>query len=80
MVEDQPKAGMPCVVKFNEDGRFYRSRILSIRGQVAEILFVDYGNEQNTPIKDIKRIHPQLMKCPQLVSSFSYSVFYLQFF
>ena len=71
MVEDQPKVDMPCVVKSDKDGHYYRSRILSIRCEKAEILFVDYGNEQKTQIKDIKRIHPQFMKFPQLVSCYT---------
>ena len=69
MVEEQPKVDMPCVVK--SDGRYYRSRILSIRCEKAKILFADYGNEQKTQIKDIKRIHPQFMKFPQLVSCYT---------
>ncbi|KAK4011675.1 hypothetical protein OUZ56_020794 [Daphnia magna] len=66
LVEDSPSVGLPCVVRFKDDDRFYRSQILSIHGNFAQVLFVDYGNEQETPLKELKRIHPRFMKCPQL--------------
>ena len=69
LVEDSPKVGLPCVVRSNEDGMFYRSEILAILpDNTAQVLFVDYGNEQTTPLTDIKRIVPKFMKLPQLVS------------
>jgi len=69
LVEDSPKVGLPCVVRFKEDGMFYRSQILTILpDKTAQVLFVDYGNEQITPLTDIKRIVPKFMKLPQLVS------------
>lgn len=67
-MEDKPSVGLPCVVQYNEDKRFYRSQILSIRDQVAKVLFVDYGNEQDTPLSELKRIIPRFMELPQLVS------------
>uniref|UniRef100_A0A0P6EK20 Tudor domain-containing protein n=1 Tax=Daphnia magna TaxID=35525 RepID=A0A0P6EK20_9CRUS len=66
LVEDQPKVGLPCVARFTEDGRYYRSRILTIQDSVAKVLFVDYGNEQDTPLSQLKRIVPRFMKFPQL--------------
>ena len=69
LVEDSPKVGLPCVVQFKDDCIFYRSKIVAILpDKTAQILFVDYGNEQITPLKDIKRIVPKFMKLPQLVS------------
>ena len=68
LVEDRPKVGLPCVVKLEENGVFYRSLIVAILpDQTAQILFVDNGKEQLTPLKDIKRILPEFMKIPQLV-------------
>jgi len=55
------------VARFTEDERYYRSKILSIVDQVAKVLFVDYGNEQETPISQLKRMVPRFMQCPQLV-------------
>lgn len=74
LVEDSPSVGLPCVVRFKDDARFYRSQILSIRGQFAQVLFVDYGNEQETALKELKRIHPRFLKFPQLVN-FGIAVF-----
>lgn len=69
LVEESPKVGLPCVVKLKEDDVYYRSQIVAILpDKTAQILFVDYGNEQLTPLTNIKRIVPKFMKLPQLVS------------
>lgn len=70
LVEDEPSEGLACVVKFNDDGRYYRTRIISIEDDTAEVLFVDYGNMQTTPLTELKRIHPDFMEFPQLASHF----------
>ncbi|XP_057380096.1 tudor domain-containing protein 6-like [Daphnia carinata] len=67
--EDQPTVGLPCVVRFIEDGRYHRSQVLAIHDEVAEILFVDYGTKQNTPLSQLKRIIPLFMTFPQLTWS-----------
>lgn len=37
--------------------------------KAANVLFVDYGNEQsNTPLSELKRITSQFLQVPQLVS------------
>lgn len=66
--EDQPRVGLPCVVRYLDDQLYYRSKIIAIRDQRADVLFVDYGNKQDTPLTELKRIVPRFMKCPQLVS------------
>jgi hypothetical protein len=68
--EDQPSLGLPCVARFAEDGRYYRSQILSIVDDIADILFVDYGNQQKTPLPELKRITPCFMEFPQMVFLF----------
>ena len=62
------------MARFTEDGRFYRSQILSIRDEMADILFVDYGNQQETPLSQLKRITPRFMEFPQMVFKSSLSL------
>ena len=58
------------MARFSEDRRFYRSQIVDIKGDVANVLFVDYGNEQDdTPLQDLKRIVPDFLTFPKLVMS-----------
>ncbi|EFX87066.1 hypothetical protein DAPPUDRAFT_312582 [Daphnia pulex] len=64
--EYQPSLGLPCVARFTEDGRYYRSQILSIVDDIADILFVDYGNQQKTHLSELKRITPCFMEFPQM--------------
>lgn len=68
LMETEPTVGSPCVVRFTEDQRYYRSQIIAIRDQIAEVLFVDYGNEQDTPLSELKRMIPRFMQFPQLVT------------
>ena len=67
LLEDKPSLGLPCVARFTEDSRYYRLQILSIQNEMAEILFVDYGNQQDTPLSQLKRITPRFMEFPQMV-------------
>jgi len=70
LVEDSPKVGLPCVVRSEDNRKFYRSLITAILDKRrAKILFVDYGTEQETSLTDIKRMLPKYMKPPRLVSS-----------
>ena len=68
--ETEPSVGLLCVARYAEDQRFYRSQIIEIIGDVAQVLFVDYGNEQDdTPLQDLKRIVPDFLTFPKLVMS-----------
>jgi hypothetical protein len=68
--EDQPSLGLPWVARFTDDGRYYRSQILSIVDDIADILFVDYGNQQKTPLSRLKQITPGYVELPPVVSQF----------
>lgn len=65
--EVDARVGMPCVTRFSEDQRFYRAEIIAIRGQTAEVLYVDYGNEEEAPLGELKRIVPRFSRFPRLV-------------
>lgn len=67
MVEKEPTVGLPCVVRFTEDNLFYRSQILELNESKANVLFVDYGNSQETPRSDLKRMTTDYMQLPQMV-------------
>jgi len=70
LLEDSPSVGLPCVARYQADGIYYRAQIHNIKGQFAKVIFVDYGNEQYTPLKELKRIIPSFLQIPKLVSKF----------
>jgi len=65
--EADPRIGLPCVTRFSEDQRFYRAEIINIRGQTAEVVYVDYGNIEEAPLSELKRIVPYFSQFPRLV-------------
>ena len=68
--ETEPYVGLICVARCVENQRFYRSEIIDIKGDIAQVLFVDYGTEQdNTPLQDLKRIILDFITFPPLVMS-----------
>jgi hypothetical protein len=67
MIEKEPQIGLPCVVRYTEDKQFYRSEITQLNDKVAEVLFLDYGNSQKTPLCNVKRMDPKFMQLPQMV-------------
>ena len=68
--EKEPRVGLPCVARFSDDRRFYRAQILEIDGVSVRVLFVDYGNEDQVTLFDLKRILPRFMTFPKLVRIF----------
>jgi len=82
--ETEPRVGLLCVARFVEDQRFYRSQIIDIKGDVAQVSIADYGNEQDdTPLQDQERVVPDFLAFPKLVRSpfrqrqFSVLIFFL---
>lgn len=43
-----PKVGEVCVAKFSLDDEWYRAKVLSVNGSNATVLFIDYGNTEQT--------------------------------
>ena len=55
------KVGAMCIAKYKEDGLWYRARIdMVISDDTVKITFVDYGNEDNVKIENLRRISPAL--------------------
>ena len=55
---------MACVAKYTDDGSWYRGKILNIKDSYLDILFVDYGNKQRTPINFVKAVEKELVALP----------------
>ena len=58
------KMGTPCVAQYIEDNSWYRGKILTLDSQEAEVLFVDYGNKQKSPLGDLKAIEKTFLTLP----------------
>uniref|UniRef100_T1PJN9 Tudor domain protein n=1 Tax=Musca domestica TaxID=7370 RepID=T1PJN9_MUSDO len=55
-----PRQDELCIVKYNEDGLWYRGRCLEVVGDgYPTILFIDYGNVSIVHIDDIRRYPTQ---------------------
>ena len=55
---------MACVALYIEDGGWYRSQITAVDSAQVEVLFVDYGNRQKSPVSEVKIIEPQFLDLP----------------
>ncbi|KAL8920685.1 MAG: hypothetical protein Q9172_004399 [Xanthocarpia lactea] len=55
-----PKTGEILAAKFSEDGEWYRARIRrnDREAQTSEVLFIDYGNTESVPWKNIRALGP----------------------
>ena len=60
----EPTVGMACVAKYTDDGSWYRGKSLNIKDSYLDILFVDYGNKQRTPINLVKAVEEELVVLP----------------
>ncbi|XP_064626678.1 uncharacterized protein LOC135487163 isoform X2 [Lineus longissimus] len=60
-----PSVGQPCVVKYSEDGSWYRGQIEKVlEGNRVEVYFVDYGSSEETDLSCIKTIESSMVEQP----------------
>lgn len=56
--------GAACCARFPDDDNWYRARILTTNGNRVEVAYVDYGNEQEIDVADLRTITQDLIKLP----------------
>ncbi|KAM3871171.1 tudor domain-containing 6 [Diretmus argenteus] len=58
--------GSPCLALFASDGQWYRAQVIRKTGNILSVLFIDYGNESEVDIKDVRSVpHTLLERTPQ---------------
>ncbi|XP_076013403.1 tudor domain-containing 6 [Genypterus blacodes] len=58
--------GSPCLALFSSDNQWYRAQVIRRTADHLSVLFIDYGNEAEVDINDVRSIPPCLMeKDPQ---------------
>ncbi|XP_026841742.1 maternal protein tudor [Drosophila persimilis] len=57
-----PEVGSACVARFSQDGNFYRALVSSIKEQRFRVVYVDYGNSEVLPSKDVYQIPTELLQ------------------
>ncbi|XP_077477584.1 tudor domain-containing 6 [Stigmatopora argus] len=64
---DVPKTmnpGSPCLALFSDDSQWYRAEVLWRAESTVGIVFVDFGNESQVDIKDLRCLPKSLMEHP----------------
>ncbi|XP_034050971.1 tudor domain-containing protein 6 [Thalassophryne amazonica] len=58
--------GSKCLALFSTDGQWYRAQVIHRTDRMLSVVFIDYGNESEVDIKDV-RLMPQILmdKPPQ---------------
>ncbi|XP_019728201.1 tudor domain-containing protein 6 [Hippocampus comes] len=54
--------GGPCLALFSADNQWYRALILSREEDQVHVVFIDYGNESDVDVKDVRRLPPILQE------------------
>ncbi|XP_022222321.2 maternal protein tudor [Drosophila obscura] len=57
-----PEVGSACVARFSQDGNCYRALVSSIKEQRFRVVYVDYGNSEVLPSKDVYQIPSELLQ------------------
>ena len=47
---------------YSEDKKWYRSQVLKVEGDTCSLFFVDYGNEEDQTVQNVKEIRNQKIK------------------
>ncbi|XP_046691841.1 tudor domain-containing 6-like [Silurus meridionalis] len=53
-----------CIALFDEDQLWYRAKVTSIEKDMLSVLFVDYGNESNVKVSDIRPLPFEVSDVP----------------
>nr|XP_020463603.1 tudor domain-containing protein 6-like isoform X1 [Monopterus albus] len=54
--------GSPCLALFSDDNQWYRAQVMQRTGNTLHVLFVDYGNESDVDIKNVRSLPPSLLE------------------
>ncbi|XP_076605163.1 tudor domain-containing 6 [Chaetodon auriga] len=58
--------GSPCLALFSSDKQWYRAQVMHRAGNAFHVVFIDYGNESDVDIKDVRSLPQSLLeKAPQ---------------
>ncbi|KFQ83884.1 Tudor domain-containing protein 6, partial [Phoenicopterus ruber ruber] len=58
------KSGDICLAKYSQDGKFYRAKVGSIKGDNVLVRHVDYGSEESVSLEMVRQIPCELLKVP----------------
>nr|XP_004540143.1 tudor domain-containing protein 6 [Maylandia zebra] len=56
--------GSPCLALFSSDNQWYRAQVIQKTNSTLDVLFIDYGNESEVSIKDVRSIPQHLLEIP----------------
>ncbi|KAJ2943611.1 hypothetical protein O0L34_g16719 [Tuta absoluta] len=56
--------GAACCARFPDDDNWYRARVRRTNGKKVVVAYVDYGNEQEVDVSDLRTITPELIRLP----------------
>ncbi|XP_065587147.1 tudor domain-containing protein 6 [Cyrtonyx montezumae] len=58
------KSGDVCLAKYGEDGKFYRAKVTSVKGDDIAVIHVDYGSEETVSLEMLRPMPRELLKVP----------------
>ena len=58
------KVGQICCARFSEDDSWYRAKVIDIANGTAKVTFIDYGNEDHSPVHDLRVLTPKFQSTP----------------
>uniref|UniRef100_A0A3Q3AX97 Tudor domain-containing protein n=2 Tax=Kryptolebias marmoratus TaxID=37003 RepID=A0A3Q3AX97_KRYMA len=56
--------GSPCLALFSSDNLWYRAQVIQKVDKTLKVLFVDYGNESNVDINNVRSLPYSLLEIP----------------
>lgn len=60
-----PKEGKIVCARFNVDDQYYRAKVESCKDGFCNVYFIDYGNRESIPVKDVHSMDASFYKYPQ---------------
>lgn len=71
--------GAICCARFPDDDNWYRAIVRGTKGDKVIVAYVDYGNEQEVDVGDLRTITPELIRLPAQAMKCALKVSFIMF-
>ncbi|XP_077997158.1 ATP-dependent RNA helicase TDRD9-like [Glandiceps talaboti] len=63
-ITNELQNGHFCLAPYEDEAKYYRARVQSLKGNIVEVFFLDYGNVEIVERRKIREIPPELLTLP----------------
>ncbi|KAM9842544.1 tudor domain-containing 6 [Aulostomus maculatus] len=64
IIPKTPSPGSPCLALYSSDNQWYRAQVVKRTDKKLKVVFIDYGNESEVDVRDVRSLPDCLLELP----------------